>query len=175
MSRFWDKILALGNGYGARAQSWTRLAMDIVPCRCSWHHIQVLLQKCRWMAGGSELIFFRWTMDKWWWWVGTTTRVFLILSSWSTSQALRWVDARFSERNLSEITLSKIWCEKVKEMPTTGSHVPLWGGSCWLQDGSLLVRDSQGQTSSKCGYVCLLYLKFRFWMCHTNTCMMVIG
>ena len=25
-------------------------------------------------------------------------------------------------------------------MPTTGSHTSLWGGSCWLQDGGLLVR-----------------------------------
>ena len=50
--------------------------------------------------------------------------------------------AGLSEGNLKQNVI------KVTEMPTTGSHIPLWGGSCWLQDGSLLVSGwNQGLTS----------------------------
>ena len=75
-----------------------------------------------------------------------------------------YVATLVSESETSRLVYLEHNLIKVREMPTTGSHTPLWGGSCWLQDGSLLVRDSQGQTSSKCGYICFLYLKFRFWM-----------
>ena len=51
VSRFWAKIL--GSGDGVKAQHWTRLAMDIVWCRC------LLLITVR-------SIFFRWPMDRWW-------------------------------------------------------------------------------------------------------------
>jgi len=40
---------------------------------------------------------------------------------------------------LDAVELINLTSSEVTEMPTTGSHNPLWGGSCWLQDGSLLV------------------------------------
>jgi len=40
---------------------------------------------------------------------------------------------------LESVELMNLTSSWVREIPTTGSHTPLWGGSCWLQDGGLLV------------------------------------
>ena len=60
----------------------------------------------------------------------------------------------FPENNLSTILIWNTNLKKVREMPTTGSHTPLWGGSCWLQDGSLLVRRNKGPVQN---FVKLVY------------------
>ena len=133
VARFWDKTPPLGSRDGVKDQRSTRLAMDIVRCRYSCSNPGAFRNagtQNRWsssiVAGGSEFNPFQMEDGQ-----------VLVVGGHDDQgvlDAVELINLTSSEvgacstfwGNLSTINLSKIWCQ-VTEMPTTGSHNPLWG------------------------------------------------